>query len=616
MKQNYRAEKRYWNNPPSWWGLLSLVLLMSCATPLTSTPTPAAAPSPPPLPTLSPSPPPTVLNPNFNTQPGFFFGVDLSYANEMEDCGATYRVNGEADDVFTLFAGQGTNLVRARLWHNPTWTAYSTLADVEKTFRRAQTAGMNTLLTIHYSDDWADPGQQRIPAAWQEITDTTELAQAVYDYTREVLLTLNEAGVLPGFVQVGNETNGGLLKNEVGLDWPRDAPLFNAGIRAIRDATNELGYGPQIVLHVAQPENTGWWFREAIANGVTDFDVIGLSYYPQWSRLTIAQTGGQINALRQAYGKEVMIVETGYPWTLDAAAESANNILGQGLSLYGISPQAQHDFLFDLTQTTINNGGLGIIYWEPAWVPTPCETRWGQGSHWENATFFDFHNNNELLPAAAFLHASYTYPTHQLTGQIEATYGSPLTSDATGDNLQQLPHLDLQNLYVSDDADYFYMALTLQGDITRQLEGSYLVYLDTTNDSQGADVDVHQRPIIVTAEHRPEFRLDIGMVEENGTVGTAVILYQWDGTTWEEVPFTGAIAFAGGNPSTLEWQLPKALWPDVHTLWIGVVSVGRGRNDTASDILGPEVSPLDWADPVTITTLSRYDAAAHGDVTR
>lgn len=419
MKQNCLVKNCYGVNQHSLWGLFSLIWLISCAThpPTTITPLPTS------LPTVPLSFTPTVVNPNFTSQPGFFFGADLSYANEMEDCGATYRVNGEAQDVFALLAAQGANLVRARLWHNPTWTAYSTLTDVEKTFRRAQTAGMNTLLTIHYSDDWADPGQQRVPAAWQAISETTELAQAVYDYTREVLLTLNEAGVLPGFVQVGNETNGGLLKNTVGLDWPRDALLFNAGIRAIRDVTHELGYGPHIVLHVAQPENTGWWFREATANGVTDFDVIGLSYYPQWSRLNIAQTGEQINALRQTYGKEVMIVETAYPWTLDAAAESADNILNQGLNLYGISPQAQHDFLFDLAQTTLNNGGLGIVYWEPAWVPTPCQTRWGQGSHWENATFFDFQNNNELLPAAAFLHAPYTYPSSQLTRQLEGIYG-------------------------------------------------------------------------------------------------------------------------------------------------------------------------------------------------
>lgn len=614
MKQKPLVKKPYWFKNNSLWGFLSLVWLMSCATPPAAT----IAPTAPVVPTATPispstaeaSPTPAIPNPNFSTQPPFFFGADMSYVNEMDDCGAIYHVNGEAQDAFTLLSGQGANLVRARLWHNPTWTTYSNLVDVERTFRRAQEAGMNTLLTIHYSDDWADPGQQRIPAAWETINDTSELAQAVYDYTRDVMVALNEKGVLPGFVQVGNETNSGLLKTVVELDWPRDAQLFNAGIRAIRDVTAELGYGPKIVLHVAQPENTGWWFREATANGITDFDVIGISYYPQWSRLNLAQTGGQINALRQTYGKEVMIVETAYPWTLDAAAESADNILNQGLRLYGISPQGQLDFLRDLTQTIINNGGSGIVYWEPAWVSTPCETRWGQGSHWENAAFFDFQNNNELLPAAAFFRTPYTYPTHNLADPVATTHGLPILSDATGDNLQQLPHLDLKDLYVTDDAHYFYLALTLQGDITHQLEGNYLIYLDTTNDSQGADVDVRQRPITITAEHRPEFRLDIGMVEENGTIGTEFILHHWNGTAWEEVPFTGGITFTAGTPSTLAWQLPKTLFPDVKTLWLGVVSVGRGRNNTAGDLLGPEPSPLDWADPVTVSTFVRYDAAA------
>ncbi|MEZ4642638.1 MAG: glycosyl hydrolase 53 family protein [Chloroflexota bacterium] len=372
--------------------------------------------------------------------PDFFNGVDLSYVNEVEDCGAVYRVNGEAKDPFALFAGKGANLVRARLWHNPTWTSYSTLDDVQRTFLRALDAGMYTLLDIHYSDDWADPGQQRIPEAWQGIEDTAVLAQAVYDYTRTTLLTLNEAGLLPDFVQVGNETNGGLLKDVVGLDWPRDAQLFNAGIQAVRDVTAELGAGPKILLHVAQPENTGWWFREATANGVTDFDVIGISYYPQWSRLSISQLGGQITYLRNTFGKDVMIVETAYPWTLEALPETAGNILNQGVSQYGISPEGQKAFLVDLTQTVINNGGLGVIYWEPAWVSTSCETRWGQGSHWENAALFDFHNDNELLPAADFLDTPYTRPSRFLEGTLHESYGAALLSDAAGDSQGDAAH--------------------------------------------------------------------------------------------------------------------------------------------------------------------------------
>ncbi|MEI2610357.1 MAG: glycosyl hydrolase 53 family protein [Candidatus Promineifilaceae bacterium] len=248
MKQIPQVRIPYGIKRNSLWGLLNLICLIGCTThtPAPTLPTPSTmpVPTPTPLPTTAPTPIPLAPNPNFAPQPTFFFGADLSYVNEMDDCGATYRVNGVAQDAFTLFAAQGTNLVRARLWHNPTWTAYSNLTDVEKTFRRAQDAGMNTLLTIHYSDDWADPGQQRIPAAWEAITDIGALVQAVYDYTRELLLALKEKGVLPGFVQVGNETNSGMLKQVVELDWPRDAPLFDAGIRAIRDVTAAFFHAP------------------------------------------------------------------------------------------------------------------------------------------------------------------------------------------------------------------------------------------------------------------------------------------------------------------------------------------------------------------------------------
>lgn len=552
---------------------------------------------------------PTPVAAATHTLPDFFFGLDLSYTNEVEDCGAVYHVNGAARGPFDLFAERGANLVRARLWHNPTWTQYSTLDDVQKTFHRAQDAGMHTLLTIHYSDDWADPAQQRIPDAWKDITDTAELSQAVYDYTRTVLLTLHESGVLPDFVQVGNETNGGLLKEVMGLDWPRDAQLFNAGIRAIRDVTAELGYGPQIVLHVAQPENTGWWFNEAVANGVTDFDVIGISYYPQWSRMSVSQLGGQITYLRHTFHKAVMVVETAYPWTLEALPETADNILNQGMRLYGISPEGQRAFLLDLTQTVINNGGLGVVYWEPAWVSTPCETRWGQGSHWENATFFDFHNNNELLPAVDFLNAPYTTPTHLLQGTVHESYGEALSTDARGDSQEQAAHLDLDALYMHDDADYFYFALTVNGNIATQSWGNYLVYLDADNGTSGADVDVRSRPIAVTAVHRPELRLDIGIVTENGTLGGDFILNAWNGTEWEEVAFTGATAVTPGNPSIIEWQLPKAQWQYADTIWVSVVSVGRGRNHTAADILGSEPSPQQWTEPVTLTTFLPYKTA-------
>jgi arabinogalactan endo-1,4-beta-galactosidase len=164
-------------------------------------------------------------------------------------------------------------------------------------------------------------------------------------------------------------------------------------------------------LHVAQPENAGWWFRAARENGITDFDVIGLSYYPQWSAFSIADVGAQVAYLRQEFGKDVLIVETAYPWTLDAVDETADNILTQGVRGYSISTEGQRQFMIDLTQSLISNGGLGVVYWEPAWVSTDCSTRWGQGSHWENATFFDFQNDNEVHQGIDFL--NYEYQTTQ-----------------------------------------------------------------------------------------------------------------------------------------------------------------------------------------------------------
>jgi len=339
-----------------------------------------------------------------DTAPRFYFGVDLSYVNEMDDCGAIYRENGEPRDAFSLFADHGATLVRARLWHNPDWTAYSTLEDVQRTFTRAHAAGMQTLLDIHYSDNWADPGRQEIPAAWADITNDQELAQAVYDYTTSVLNELYDTDLTPAFVQVGNEINSGLLKTgDVGLDWSRDALLLNNGIQAVRDFAAATGSDIKIILHVAQPENAVWWFTQAEESGVTDFDVIGLSYYPQWSSFTISDVGLQVQYLRQRFGKDVMIVETAYGWTREAVDETAGNILNQGIRGYSFSPEGQYQFMTDLTQSLISNGGLGVVYWEPAWVSTTCSTRWGQGSHWENATFFDFQNQNEVLEGINFL---------------------------------------------------------------------------------------------------------------------------------------------------------------------------------------------------------------------
>ena len=173
-----------------------------------------------------------------------FAGVDLSYVNEVESCGARYRADGRDRDPYELFAERGANLVRLRLWHSPDWTDYSTEADVTRSIQRARRAGMQVLLDFHYSDDWADPQKQTIPAAWAaDIGDAEALARHVYDYTRGVLERLGTRGLMPEMVQIGNETNTAMLRpaDTTGepIDWQRNAKILNAGIRAVRDAAAE-----------------------------------------------------------------------------------------------------------------------------------------------------------------------------------------------------------------------------------------------------------------------------------------------------------------------------------------------------------------------------------------
>lgn len=361
--------------------------------------------------------------------PQYYLGVDLSYVNEMEDCGAVYQVNGEPRDPYQIFYDYGANLVRIRLWHTPTWTDYSTFDDVVRSLQRANALGMNVLLDFHYSDTWADPGHQTIPAAWTTITDVNELGQALYQYTYDTLMQLDALGLMPEMVQVGNEINTEILRAEDAagypIDWDRNALLLKRAIQAVRDADAQSAETPRVLLHVAKPEAVEGWLLAATNAGVTDYDIIGISYYPGWSTHTVTTVGNVISQLRYKFGKEVMIVETAYPWTLDAAPD-ASNILGRDFLApdYPATPEGQKQFLTDLAQAVFANGGLGIVYWEPAWVSTSCRTLWGQGSHWENATFFDFQNGNEVLEGIEFLQYPYQYPvnvTLQFTFADDAT---------------------------------------------------------------------------------------------------------------------------------------------------------------------------------------------------
>ena len=207
-----------------------------------------------------------------------------------------------------------------------------------------------------------------------------------------MLNELISENLTPDIVQIGNEINTMILQEENNhkkMDWDRNAFLINSGISAVRD----LEKGIEVMLHIAQPENASWWFNEASTNGITDFDWIGLSYYPKWSTINIDEIDLEVKSLIEKFNKRLMVVETAYPFTLESK-DNASNILGEDslISSFPASVDGQYNYLQYLKSKLISGGAEGLIYWEPAWVSTGCKTLWGTGSHWENATLFNFEN--------------------------------------------------------------------------------------------------------------------------------------------------------------------------------------------------------------------------------
>lgn len=358
----------------------------------------------------------------------FYFGADLSYVNQLLDKGGVFKENFTETDPYLIFKNNGTNLVRLRIWHNPVWTktiygedgtqVYNDLYDVEKSIAKAKALGMEVLLDFHYSDTWTDPGKQYIPDAWLEITDIDVLADSIYNYTKETLQYLNGKGLLPELVQIGNETNCGFLYTDApdGFpacnvcegNWFNAGKVYNSAIDAVRDVTATATVKTKVILHVADPKNIDWWFDDMKSKAlVTDFDMIGFSFYPLWhTTIKVDELDTKVAGWKTKYNKDVIVLETAYPWTT-AADDSYSNHFGDTTPLVGypFSQQGQLDFMTKLCSEVIEGGGVGVIYWEPAWISTPAmKDLWGTGSSWENCTFFDYESNK---------HKGFNYMTFQ-----------------------------------------------------------------------------------------------------------------------------------------------------------------------------------------------------------
>jgi arabinogalactan endo-1,4-beta-galactosidase len=295
---------------------------------------------------------------------------------------------------------------------------YSGYDDMEKTVRRAKNLGMAVCLDFHYSDFWADPGRQDPPAAWVNIKDLQVLKDSLYNYTFSVLKKLDEKGLMPDMVQIGNEINCGMMMtntkngfpdlNGCNGQWQNLGTIINAGIKAVRDASANSSVKPLVALHIADPKNMEWWFGKITSSaGVSDFDIIGFSYYPLWhTTLAYALLPDLITRMKSTYNKKVMILETGYPWSTTGADNYSNQFGAQAmLTGFPFTPDGQLRFMKDLTQSVITAGGSGIMYWEPCWITSSLKDSWGTGSSWENVTFFDFQGN--ALPVMGYMNYKY-----------------------------------------------------------------------------------------------------------------------------------------------------------------------------------------------------------------
>jgi len=333
-------------------------------------------------------------------------GADLSFLPEIEQAGTQfYDTTGAAKTALTIFKNYGCNLVRVRLWHVPA-SDHSALPEVLAFCKRINDAGLQILLDIHYSDTWADPGQQAIPAAWAGLA-ITALQDSVKTYTQRVIGLLKAQNTMPAIVQVGNEINGGFLwpqgkiTGNSDANWANFATLIKSGIAGIKavDTDNSIS----IMLHYAELDGASGFYSNMVTQGV-QFDMIGLSYYPWWAEKDLAYIQSQLNNLAP-FNKKIFIVETAYPFTL-SWNDNTNNSVGEASQLipaYGATPQGQLMYLEQLKTMLAaipNKLGAGLCYWAPDWVAFRGATA-TNGSNAENLALFDF-NNKALAGLKAY----------------------------------------------------------------------------------------------------------------------------------------------------------------------------------------------------------------------
>ena len=469
----------------------------------------------------------------------FIKGVDISTLIEVEANGGRFiNDRGAEQDLFQILKVNGINWVRLRLWNNPydvswindEWPDYGTnigevgggTNDLEKTIElavRAKEVGMKVLLDFHYSDFWADPGKQYIPDEWKDLvvqtgqtaelewdgetelkdSDGATIMRPVYDcsavesnleaFTKDTLLTMDNAGVFPDMVQIGNEINNGLV-HPCG-EWIKFKPwtydgglaLLQAGINGVEAAERETRKEAQIMLHLAEAGQK-WDFQEmftAFDSAGLAYDVIGASYYPMWHG-SIGGLADNLNNISAVTGKPVVIAEVSYAFTTQGNDDPTPNSFSQSdvaIGKFLATEQGQATAVREVMNAVASvpkNLGAGIFYWEPAWIPVQG-AGWisGEGNGWENQALFDY-NGHELASMDVFWKVSSDQTVSKPT--IVASEAIQIVINQ-GDTIELPPEAEF--LY-SDDA-YRNASVTWSTDdlafIDTAIAGEYIVEGET-----------------------------------------------------------------------------------------------------------------------------------------
>ncbi len=329
-----------------------------------------------------------------NLPEDFIFGMDASCVPALEASGVKYfNHDGREEDVYKILADNGVNYIRVRIWNDP----FNSLGqgygggncDIDNAVeigKRAAKYGMKLLVNFHYSDFWADPAKQMVPKAWKgmEIEEKTE---AVYQFTKDCLIKLRDAGADVGMVQVGNETNNFMCGEKT---WFNIQYLMQAGAKAAR----EIFPDALVALHFANPEKLGNYatYAKKMDYYQVDYDVFATSYYPYWHG-TLENLSAVMTDIADTYGKKVMVMETSYAYT-GGDTDFYGNTIGDGGAVvknYPFTQQGQANCIRDITDTVVNGmpNGIGVVYWEGTWISVGGESwaenreKWEQyGSGW------------------------------------------------------------------------------------------------------------------------------------------------------------------------------------------------------------------------------------------